>query len=130
VQPPPAPTQQAPPPAPAHPKPRKAGILSIESDPNDAEIYLDSKLLATTPVRRLRLAAGDHSIMIRKAGYEDWAREIAVLEDADVTIKATLESNRPKVEERAEPKQEPEQEPEQESGIPEQQQPEEENLNE
>jgi hypothetical protein len=122
VQPPPAPTQQAPPPAPAHPKPRKAGILSIESDPNDAEIYLDSKLLATTPVRRLRLAAGDHSIMIRKAGYEDWAREITVLEDADVTIKATLESNRPKVEDQGEPKEEP--------GIPKQEEPEEENLNE
>jgi hypothetical protein len=125
--PPPPPVQQAQPQASARPKPAKAGILTIESDPDDAEIYLGSKLLATTPVKRLRLAAGDHTITIRKAGYADWVREIKVLEDADVTLKATLESNQPKIQDQEEQKQE---EPKEEPGIPKQEQPEEENLNE
>lgn len=127
---PPPPPQVQPTPQPqasARPKPAKAGILTIESDPDDAEIYLGSKLLATTPVKRLRLAAGDHTITIRKTGYADWVREIKVLEDADVTLRATLESNQPKIQDQEEQKQE---EPKEEPGIPKQEEPEEENLNE
>jgi hypothetical protein len=87
----------APPPRPqARPEAPKIGVLTIESDPNAAEIYLDSKLLATTPARKLRLATGDHSITVKKAGYADWVRDITVLEDSDLTLKATLEPNEPK----------------------------------
>jgi hypothetical protein len=105
VPPPPVPEIVAPPPPPT-PEPPKAGIVTIDSQPDDAEVYLDSKLLATTPLRRLRLTAGDHTIMIKKAGYADWVRDITVLEDADVTLKATLEPNRPQAKPE-EPKVEP-----------------------
>jgi hypothetical protein len=107
VQPPPPqpPPQQPRPQAP--PEPPRMGILTIDSSPEDAEIYLDSKLVATTPVRKLRLTAGDHSITIKKAGYLDWVRSFQVLDDADVTLKATLHS---------------------EPGIPNQEEPEEEKL--
>ena len=118
VQPPQQPPQQQPQPPPqqpqpspqppqpqAAPQPPRAGILTIESTPDAAEIYLDSKLLATTPVRRLRLTAGDHSITIKKAGYLDWVRDFQVLDDADVTLKATLHRNQPEA-----PKDEPEEE--------------------
>ncbi|HEU5181136.1 MAG TPA: PEGA domain-containing protein [Candidatus Polarisedimenticolia bacterium] len=103
VAPPPPPVHEAappvalktvPPPRPPREMP-KTGILTIESTPDDAEIYLDSRLLATTPARRLHLSAGDHSIMVKKAGYVDWVREFTVLEDTDLTLKATLEPNSP-----------------------------------
>ena len=101
---------QEPPPQPqprvARPQPPKVGILTIESTPEDAEIYLDSKLLATTPARKLRLAAGDHSIIIKKAGYLDWVRDFRVLDDADVTLKATLQSNQPETLQQPEPEEE------------------------
>jgi len=69
---------------------RKTGLLTIESAPDTAEIYLDSKLVATTPARHLRLGAGNHTIVLKKAGFKDWVREVTVLEDSDLTLKATL----------------------------------------
>ena len=93
---PPAVPMSVPPPKASAPRERsKTGILTIESDPDAAEIYLDSKLLATTPARRLRLSAGDHAITVRKAGYADWVREVTVLEDNDLTLKATLDPAQP-----------------------------------
>ncbi len=93
---PPAALKTVPPPKPVAPRELpKTGILTIESDPDAAEIYLDSKLLATTPAKRLRLSAGDHVLMVKKAGYADWVREFTVLEDADLTLKANLEPNAP-----------------------------------
>ncbi len=76
-------------PPPPQPPPKR------ESTPEAAEIHLDSKLVATTPVRNLRLTAGDRSITIKKAGYFDWVRDFQVLDDADVTLKATLQRNEP-----------------------------------
>jgi len=82
------------------------GILTIDSSPEDAEIYLDSKLVATTPVRKLRLTAGDHSITIKKAGFLDWVRSFQVLDDADVTLKATLHRSEPGIPNQEEPEEE------------------------
>jgi PEGA domain-containing protein len=106
VQPPPPqpPPQQPRPQAP--PEPPRMGILTIESNPEAAEIYLDSKLVATTPVRKLRLTAGDHSITIRKAGYLDWVRDFRVLDDADVTLQATLQKSEPGILNQEEPEEE------------------------
>ena len=105
VQPPP------PQPLPQHPRPQappapRMGILTIESSPEAAEIYLDSKLVATTPMRKLHLTAGDHSITIKKAGYLDWVRDFQVLDDADVTLKATLQRNEPGIPNQEEPEEE------------------------
>lgn|GEM_PF-2287740 len=106
VQPPPPqpPPQQPRPQAP--PEPPRMGILTIESSPEAAEIYLDSKLVATTPVRKLRLTAGDHSISIKMAGYRDWVRDFRVIDDADVTLKATLQRNEPGIQNQEEPEEE------------------------
>jgi PEGA domain-containing protein len=73
----------------------KTGLLTIESDPDTAEIYLDSRLVATTPAKRLRLSVGNHVITLKKAGFADWVRELTVLEDSDLTLKATLEKSQP-----------------------------------
>ena len=105
IQPPQPPPQQLQPRV-ARQQPPKVGIVTIESIPDDAEIYLDSRLLATTPAKRLRLTAGDHSITIKKAGYLDWVRDFRVLDDADVTLKATLEKNQPETLQQDEPEEE------------------------
>jgi len=70
-------------------------LLTIESTSDTAEIYLDSKLVATTPAKGLRLTVGSHLITLRKAGFADWVREVVVLEDSDLTLKAALEKNQP-----------------------------------
>ena len=77
------------------PEGKETGLLTIESDPDTAEIYLDSRLVATTPAKRLRLSVGNHLITLKKAGFADWVRELTVLEDSDLTLKATLEKSQP-----------------------------------
>jgi PEGA domain-containing protein len=79
----------------APPEGKETGLLTIESDPDTAEIYLDSRLVATTPAKRLRLSVGSHVIALKKAGFADWVRELTVLEDSDLTLKATLEKSQP-----------------------------------
>lgn len=106
VQPPPPQPLPQPPQPQARPEPPRIGILTIESSPDAAEIYLDSRLLATTPARKLRLSAGDHLITIKKAGYTDWVRDIRVLEDADVTLKATLQRSESAIPNQEEPEEE------------------------
>jgi PEGA domain-containing protein len=73
----------------------RTGMLTIESTPDAAEIYLDSSLVATTPARHLRLGAGKHKLTLKKSGFADWTRDIIVLEDSDLTLKATLEKSQP-----------------------------------
>jgi len=79
----------------APPEGKETGLLTIESNPDTAEIYLDSRLVATTPAKRLRLSVGNHLITLKKAGFADWVRELTVLEDSDLTLKATLEKSQP-----------------------------------
>jgi hypothetical protein len=38
---------------------------------------------------------GNHLITLKKAGFADWVRELTVLEDSDLTLKATLEKSQP-----------------------------------
>jgi hypothetical protein len=73
----------------------RTGTVTIESAPDTAEVYFDSRLLATTPASRLHLPVGSHTITLKKPGYLDWVRDITVLEDSDVTLKATLEKSQP-----------------------------------
>jgi PEGA domain-containing protein len=79
----------------AAPETSKTGLLTIESVPDTAEIYLDSKLVATTPAQHLRLSVGNHNLTLKKTGFVDWVRELVVLEDSDLTLKATLEKPQP-----------------------------------
>ena len=79
----------------AAPESNKTGLLTIESVPDEAEIYLDSRLVATTPAQRLRISVGSHTLILKKTGFADWVRELVVLEDSDLTLKATLEKDQP-----------------------------------
>ena len=73
-------SQTTPPPT----APRKVAV-DIESEPGNAEIYIDGKLIGTTPLE-YRLAAGTYKIELTRAGYKPWTRELAV---ADVTTRLT-----------------------------------------
>jgi serine/threonine-protein kinase len=43
--------------------------LSASSEPEGAELYLDEKLLGKTPLRRLRLKSGSHTVKLKKEGF-------------------------------------------------------------
>lgn len=67
------------------------GTVSISSEPEGAEIYLDGKFVGNAP-SRLKLPAGPHSIEVRASGRKPWQRALEVLKDSEVTLRAVLEA--------------------------------------
>jgi hypothetical protein len=62
--------------------------LTINSTPVGADIYLDQNFVGNTP-STLTVLAGKHSISVRKAGYQDWARDMN-LSGGSITVNAEL----------------------------------------
>ena len=66
------------------------GVTEITSDPDGAEIFLDDKLIGTTPAT-LRLTEGTHTLILKSPHHPYWQRSITVLKDSTITVKATLD---------------------------------------
>jgi PEGA domain len=94
---PPFPSTPGAPPAPAVPPapPAPAAALvsvAVKSEPDGADITADGKFVGSTP-STLRLAAGDHVIVIEKSGYKAWKRTMTIASGESPTISATLDKN-------------------------------------
>ncbi len=66
-----------------------AAVVHFKSEPEGAEILVDGKFVGTTP-SELRLAVGEHSIKIVKAGFESWERTFEVSARDKITLSAVL----------------------------------------
>ena len=80
----------APPALTAPAEPVKPATVLVKSTPDGAEITVDGKLVGNTP-STLRLAPGDHTILVEKSGMKSWQRTIAVSAADAVTLDAKLE---------------------------------------
>jgi hypothetical protein len=69
--------------------PGLATIL-VKSTPDACDITVDGRFVGST-TSTLRLAAGDHTILIEKAGFKSWQRTISVTTNGNITVDATLE---------------------------------------
>src|SRR6267378_3840210 len=69
------------------------GTVSISSDPDGAEIFVDDKFHGNTPAT-LKIPTGSHSILLKFPGRADWRRTLEVLKSSKVTLRATLEPSR------------------------------------
>jgi S1-C subfamily serine protease len=65
------------------------GSLTISSDPDGAEVYLDGKFVGNAPAR-LNLPVGSHSVQLKSPGREVWERSIEILKDSQLNLKAQL----------------------------------------
>jgi S1-C subfamily serine protease len=65
------------------------GTVTVTSDPDDAEIYVDEKFVGNSPAK-LKLPAGTHAIVLRCMDFVDWKRNIEVLKDSQVNLKGVL----------------------------------------
>jgi hypothetical protein len=54
-----------------------ASGLTIEASVPNCDIEVDGSFVGSTP-STLNLAPGKHDIMVKKAGYKDWARSMTV----------------------------------------------------
>ena len=75
------------------PIPDGVGTVTISSDPDGAEIFVDDKFHGNTPAT-LKLPTGSHSVLLKFPGRAEWRRTLEVLKSSKVTLRATLEPNR------------------------------------
>jgi S1-C subfamily serine protease len=80
--------------APSEPEARQTpagfGTVTITSDPDGAEIYVDDKFVGNAPAK-LKLPAGKHVMTLKAAGLKEWKRTLEVLKGSQVTLKPALE---------------------------------------
>jgi S1-C subfamily serine protease len=80
--------------APSEPEARQTpagfGTVTITSDPDGAEIYVDDKFVGNAPAK-LKLPAGNHVMTLKTAGFKEWKRTLEVLKGSQVTLKPALE---------------------------------------
>jgi hypothetical protein len=68
-----------------------AGALSITTEPDNADVYVDGRLAGQTPANVASLAAGEHRVRIVKSGYLENARVVTLTagEPAHLNVKLT-----------------------------------------
>src|SRR6267143_1887581 len=66
------------------------GTVSVSSEPDGAEIFVDEKFLGNAPAT-LKLPAGPHSILLKFPGHADWRRTLEVLKSSKTSLKAALD---------------------------------------
>jgi serine/threonine protein kinase len=68
-----------------------AGTLSIESRPAGAKVYLDGKLIGTTPLARPSVQAGEHAVRLEYDGYHRWTSSVRIVAGEQNRVTASLE---------------------------------------
>ena len=66
------------------------GTVSVSSEPDGAEIFVDDKFLGNAPAT-LKLPAGSHVVVLKFHGRADWRRTLEVLKSGKISLKAALE---------------------------------------
>lgn len=70
----------------------KSGFVNVAATDESFEVFADSAFVGNTPAK-LKLSEGAHVIEVKKAGFKDYRKEIKVLEDSELTIRAVLDKN-------------------------------------
>jgi S1-C subfamily serine protease len=65
------------------------GTITVSSEPDGAEIYVDEKFVGDSPAK-LKLPAGTHRVVLKCPNCADWERDIEVIKDSQVNLKGTL----------------------------------------
>jgi hypothetical protein len=58
------------------------GSIRISSIPSGADIYLDNEYLGVTPLTLIPVENGNHLLVVRLTGYQDWTQSVVVLGNA------------------------------------------------
>ncbi len=66
------------------------GKITIRTEPAGAEVWVDGTFRGTTPFDLPDVSEGDHSVEIRKEGYEPQAGDLTVTGGENTTLESTL----------------------------------------
>ena len=78
-------------PAAAAPASRFSGSLAVDSRPAGATVFMDGKLVGTTPLALKGVAAGSHAIRLEHDGYRRWSSSVRVVASEQNRVTASLE---------------------------------------
>jgi hypothetical protein len=67
------------------------GSLAVDSRPTGANVFLDGKLIGTTPMVLETVSAGEHAIRLDADGYRRWATSVRVASGERNRVAASLE---------------------------------------
>ena len=67
------------------------GVLTVDSRPAGARVFLDGKLIGTTPLSSTPIGAGDHAIRLEHDGYKNWTGAVRVVASEQARVTASLE---------------------------------------
>ena len=65
--------------------------VSIESQPSDADVFIDGAFVGNTPLPNYGLSAGDHEIEVSKSGFKKWTRRLRISPGVPTRLNASLE---------------------------------------
>jgi hypothetical protein len=75
----------------AAPAARSTGALAVDSRPAGARVFIDDKLVGTTPMALPSVPAGSHAIRLEHDGYRNWSSSIRVTATEQNRVTASLE---------------------------------------
>jgi len=70
--------------------PPVTGSVTVQSDPDGANVYLDSEMQGLTPVALTGVSSGPHIIRIEKTGYIPYQKDIMVIAGSTTIVSAAL----------------------------------------
>ncbi|HNL85638.1 MAG: PEGA domain-containing protein [Methanomicrobiales archaeon] len=70
--------------------PSQSGSLLVNSDPQGANVFLDNACIGITPLSVPSVTAGNHTLLIRLAGYNDYSTTFTIAPGEAVQIQAAL----------------------------------------
>ena len=69
---------------------KKKGYLTVISDPTAAEIYIDNKRMANTPLHKFCIKSDTYKIKVLKKNYKTYETSISIVKDSTVSISVKL----------------------------------------
>ena len=76
---------------PAAPAGRLTGALVVDSRPAGAKVYVDGKLVGTTPVSLASVPTGPHAIRLEHDDYRRWSSSVRIAASEQNRVTASLE---------------------------------------
>jgi hypothetical protein len=70
---------------------RFVGDLTVQSRPSGAKVFLDGRLIGTTPLEVPAVRAGEHAIRLEYDGYRRWSSAVRVVANEATRVTASLE---------------------------------------
>jgi hypothetical protein len=69
----------------------KAGSLMVDSRPGGARVFVDGRLVGTTPLLIDAVAAGDHPVRLELGGFKPWVSSVRISSGERARVSGSLE---------------------------------------